>query len=50
VDSRHASVKNNEQQSVRCLAWLMGRSRPTALYSTGDLDVANRQNKKSEHA
>ena len=42
MDSRHASVKNSEQQSVRCLAWLMVRCRPTAPYSTGDLDVANR--------
>jgi len=30
-----------KQQSVRCLAWLMGRGRPTTPYSTGDLDVAN---------
>jgi hypothetical protein len=30
-----------KQQSVRCLARLMGRCRLTTPYPTGDLDVAN---------
>src|ERR1700730_17376173 len=34
--------KITKQQSVRCLAWLMGRCRPTDPYSTGDLDAADR--------
>ena len=42
MESRQASVKIMKQQSVRCLAWLMGRFRPTDPHSTGDLDVANR--------
>jgi hypothetical protein len=41
VDSRHASVKNNEA-AICEMSSLGGRCRPTDPYSTGDLDMANR--------